>query len=154
MSVQFKEDPGNKKVYARIDRLGEITSRSIRHGFFMLGKDLKATANKNILAKPKGGKVYVTRGRAGRRRRHRASSPGESHANRSGMLRRSLGWKVQGSKSMEFGYGVDKAAPDYGKFVEDGTAKMKARPSLGIAVKQTNRNSELYFGEMFRRQTR
>jgi HK97 gp10 family phage protein len=120
----------------------------------MLGKDLKRTANKNILSKPKGGKVYIARTRGGRRRRHRSSAPGESHANRSGMLRRSLGWKVNGSKSMEFGYGVDKPAPDYGKFVEDGTFKMKPRPSLAIAVKQTNRNSELYVGQMFEKLTR
>jgi len=154
MSVQFKEDPKNKVVYAKIENLGKITSRSIRQGFFMLGKDLKRTANKNILSKPKGGKVYIARTRSGRRRRHRASAPGESHANRSGMLRRSLGWKVNGSKSMEFGYGVDKPAPDYGKFVEDGTFKMKPRPSLAIAVKQTNRNSELYVGQMFEKLTR
>jgi len=154
MSVQFKEDPKNKTVYAKIDNLGDLTRRSIRQGFFMLGKDLKSTANKNILSKPKGGKVYVTRGRSGRRRRHKASAPGESHANRSGNLRRSLGWKVTGSKNLEFGYGVIGPAPDYAKFVEDGTMRMKPRPSLEIAVKQVNRSSELYVGQMFEKLTR
>ena len=154
MSVQFKEDPKNKTVYLKIDNLGEITQRSIRQGFFMLGKDLKATANKNILSKPKGGKVYVTRGPSGRRRRHRASKPNETHANLSGTLRKSLGWKVKGSQSMEFGYGIVSPAPDYSKFVEFGTRRMAPRPSLQIAINQTNRNAELYFGNMFEKLTK
>lgn len=154
MSVQFKEDLRNDKVYAKIENLGNLTRQSIRQGFFMLGKDLKAVANKNILHKPKGGKVYVSRNRAGSRRRHRASKAFESHANFSGELRRSLGWKVSGSQSMEFGYGVVKPAPDYAQWVEEGTRNMAPRPSLVIAIKATNRNAEVYTGQMFEKLTK
>lgn len=151
MSIEFIEDPNNRIVYARIDNLENITRQAIRQGFFKLGNDLKKTANANILSRPKGGEVYVTRGPSGRRRRHRASAPDETHANRSGKLRRSLGYKIGGTSTLEFGYGVDKPAPDYGEFVEFGTSRMAPRPTLQIAINQTNRNAELFVSGAFQR---
>lgn len=155
MSIQFKEDINNQKVYIKIDNLKDITARSIRQSFFMLGKDLKKTANKAILKRPKSGRVYIIRTAGGRRRRHRASAPGESHANMTGKLRRALGYKIRGSKTLEFGYGVEAGnpAPDYGKYVEFGTGRMAPRPSLQNAMEETNRNAELYFGQQFERLT-
>lgn len=154
MSFKFVEDINNKKVYVKINDLEDLTRQSIRRGFFLLAQNLKRTANTNILKKPKSGRLYIKRNKGGARNRHRASAPGETHANETGKLRRSLGWIVSGSQKMEFGYGVDKPAPDYAKFVEDGTFKMAPRPSLAIAVKQTNRNAELYVSDMFRKLTK
>lgn len=146
--MQIKEDRQNKRVFLRVDQLGPRTKQGIREGFFEFGKDLKQTANKEILRRPKGGRTYIIRGPGGGRRRHVASAPGETHANRSGTLRRSMGWKVNGGRSMEFGYGVGyqaAPAPDYAGYVEDGTRKMAPRPSLGNAVKATERNAERHF---------
>ena len=149
MTVKIIEDLKNKKVYLKIDRLGEITRQSIRKSFYLLGKDLVRTTSKAILKKPKGGRVYIRVFKSGVRRRHRASAPGETHANMSGALRRSLGYKIGGSISLEFGYGVDKPAPKYGKWVEFGTRKMAARPSLQNAIQATSRNAETYVGNQF-----
>ena len=145
----FKEDFQNRKVYIKIAGLRDMTRRSIRHGFFALGKDLKLTTNKDILRKPKSGRTYIRVDRAGRRRRHVASAPGETHANLTGKTRRSLSWQVYGFKSMEFGYGVSgPPAPDYAEALEFG-GKNEPRPSLQNNINAVNRNSEIYFTERF-----
>ncbi len=151
MTFRFIEDLDNKKVYVQIENLNNLTTQSIRKGFFALGKDLKITANREILRKPKSGRTYILRTRNGARRRHVASAPGETHANLSGKLRRSLSWQVSGSTQLEFGYGVGKDAPVYGKFLENGTRRMDPRPSLANAIRETNRNGEVYFKEEFKK---
>jgi len=144
--MDVKMQPGGDAVLLRIQNAGQITKRGIRQGFFSLGKDLKATANEDILRKPKKGHTYIVRGPSGRKRRHVASAPGESHANLSGKLRRSIGWKVSGAENMEFGYGAGPdEAPDYADFVENGTSRMAARPSLRNAVDKNIRNAEVHF---------
>ena len=143
--MMIRAAPGNNTVLLKISNLGELTERGIRHGFFRFAKDLKQDVNREILRKPKGGRVYRIRTRSGYRR-HTASAPGETHANLSGTLRKSLGWKVRGAKSMEFGYGVDVTpAPDYAEAVEEGTRRMAARPSLRLGVKRNMRNAEKHF---------
>lgn len=150
MSFKMKIDSSSRKVLVKATNLKKLTRRSIRHGWFALAKDLKLTANTEILRRPKGGRVYIITGPSGRRRRHISSAPGETHANLSGKLRRSLGWTVRGHSGMEFGYGVDKTAPEYPEFVEFGTNRMKPRPSLQNAIRETNRNSTQYFTERFK----
>ena len=129
---------GNKRQLATLARTEELVRHSVRHAFFELGKNLKFEANREILHKPKTGRTYIIRTPDGRRRRHVASSPGETHANMSGRLRRSISWKVFGEDSMVFGYGVSvtgkNAAPKYDEYVEFGTRKMGARPSLENAI--------------------
>lgn len=153
MTIEFKEDFRNKRVYIKINDLENITRQSIRRGFFMLGKDLVRETSKQILKHPKTGRVYLLRTPSGRRRRHRSSAPGETHANLTGKLRRSLGFRIGGFRTLEFGYGVDKKAPEYGKFLEFGTARMAARPSLQNAMKAVNRNAETYVESEFEKLT-
>ncbi len=147
-------DRRGKRVLLMARDVELLTRRSIRHGWFALGADLKRTANKEILRKPKSGRVYYVRGPSGRRRRHVASAPGETHANLSGALRKSLSWKVRGHHQLEFGYGVDDAglgkqnAPPWAQ-IEFGWGRVKARPSLQISIKATNRNAIKYFTERF-----
>lgn len=142
--IKVESDPANRTSLLKLDRGVEFSQRAIRQGFFQLGKDLKATADKEILRKPKSGRTYIIRGAGGSRRRHVASAPGETHANLSGKLRHSLGWAVQGAAQMEFGY-IDGLIPEYAPFVEFGTRRMAARPSLSNAVGTTVRNAEIYF---------
>jgi HK97 gp10 family phage protein len=138
MGVAVREDRNGDLVYRELVALPEAGTRAIRHAWFDYGKDLKVNANKAILAKPRYGRVYVIRGPSGRRRRHVASRPYESHANMTGRLRRSISWKVRGHTEMTFGYGVSttalNTAPDYAFFVEFGTSRMVERPSLGNAI--------------------
>lgn len=146
MSIRVKSDRGNERTFARLDRTREFTRRSIRQAWFQLGRDLRAEANREILRRPKSGRTYFIRTRGGRRRRHVASAPGETHANLSGALRRSLSWKVRGTDSMDFGYGVSGAgAPEYASFVEFGTRRMDPRPSLENAIDALQANAQQHF---------
>lgn len=159
MSVTVTEGIDNPKAFLKMMGLEGATRRSIRHAWFELGKDLRAEANREILRKPKSGRVYVVRGRGGRRRRHVASAPGETHANLTGKLRRSIGWKVSGSDQMDFGYGVAStgrnAAPPYAPAIEFGRAdgSIAPRPSLQNAIRATQRRVPVEFEDQMERET-
>ena len=144
MSIQVINPSGNERVFAKLEDAVPAGNRASRQAWFVLGKDLKAEANRAILAKNKTGRVYIIRS-AGGRRRHRASAPGQSHANLTGELRRSLSWRVFGHDSMDFGYGARGGAPRYAKFVELGTTRMDPRPTLQNALDASARNAELAF---------
>ena len=148
MSVKFTGSRQNRKVFAVIEDLPGLTRRGLRQGMFKAGQGLIGEANREILKGSKTGIVYIRRTRAGRRRRHKSSAPGETHANLSGALRKSLSFQLRGSSEIEFGYGVSsgKDAPEYAKWVEFGTTKMKARPSLNNALDAEQGNMTQHFG--------
>lgn len=130
---------GHDEMVLNVRNLDKATRRGARQGFYKVGKSLKATANKNILEKPKSGKTYIVRrGPTGRRSRHIASARGESFANRSGAARSTLGFDVRGANQLEFGFRKN-AQTEYTKFLEDPN-KLN-RPTLKIAIKQNQRNS-------------
>lgn len=137
ITVRETSTEGNARVFARLEGAERLTRRAARQAWFRLGAFLRDSASREILRKPKGGRTYLVR-LGGRLVRHRASAPGETHANLSGRARRSLGFKIQGIDTLEFGYGVSvrgsNAAPEYGRFLEFGTSRMAPRPSLGNAV--------------------
>ena len=145
--MQVKSSIGNRHVELKIAESGKLTRAGIRWAFFMLGRDLQETANREILRKPKHGQLYIVRTPSGRKRRHRASAWGEAHANLTGTLRKSMGWKVRGSNELEFGYGLAKPAPDYAHNIE----VTKNRPSLKLSVDANQRNAELHFARQIKR---
>jgi HK97 gp10 family phage protein len=150
VSVNFRVEAGRGagQSFRKLSTLAQGTKRSIRQGWFSIGRNLSQEANREILRKPKSGRVYFIR-RGGRRFRHIASAPFETHANITGKARRSVSWKVHGTDSMDFGYGVSttakNAAPIYAPFLEFGTRKMAPRPSLSNAIVREQRNSEVEF---------
>ena len=148
MTIKFKSDRKNDRVFLVIKDIPKLTRRGLRQGMFKVGHSLIAVASRDILRGAKTGVVYIRRDRSGRRRRHQSSAPGETHANRSGLLRRSLSFQLRGSSEIEFGYGVSsgKEAPDYAGFVEFGTTKMKARPSLRNTLNSEQGNMTQHFG--------
>ncbi len=149
MTIEFKAGRQNRRIFDEFGNVNHNMRQSIRRGWFRLGQDLKSEANKEILKKPKHGRTYFIRTKSGRRRRHVASAPGETHANLSGRLRRSISWKVHGHEKLDFGYGIattaKNKAPPYDVFVEFGTSRMEARPSLQNAINETQRNAEDHF---------
>lgn len=138
MAIAIRHDRGNRPVYREAQVLPSRLQQSIRRGFFNYMSALKRRANREILHGKKTGRVYVIRMPSGRRKRHQSSAPGETHANLTGKLRRSLSWRVNGWESAVFGYGVStdasNVAPVYAPFLEFGTAKMLPRPSLLNAI--------------------
>lgn len=143
MSVSI--DKASRKAVMRIRGLKKLTRSGVEHGAYVSGRGLIKSVSAEILKKPKGGATYVRRDKANRRRKHVASAAGETHANMSGALRRSLSFKAS-RKSLEFGYGVQSGdAPEYAAFVEFGTKRMKARPSLQNGINSEGRNMEKNF---------
>ncbi len=133
-------DTKSRKVLLGIRDIKKNTEKGIRHGFYLLGKELVRCASQDILRKPITGRVYKYKGR-----RHRASIAGEAPANRSGVLRRSLDFKVHGSDGMEFGYEAD-----YGKYLED--EQIHNRPALLISIKKNERNAANYFEQEIKKE--
>ncbi len=141
---------GNERVFTELASIEGATRRAVRQAWFALGKDLERQARREARRRPKSGRVYVIQIR-GRIRRHRASAPGESHANRTRELIDSVGWKVHGSDSMDFGYGITSDAPRWAPHVELGTRNMDARPTLENAINAIQGTAEERWQEaMFR----
>lgn len=153
MSIEFTSTRSTDDVLEQVRHLGDDMGRAMRHTWFAIGDDFIKRAQKEIKRKPKSGRVYMIRISSKKQRkyglstrtRHVASAPGETHANRSGDLMDSLGYKVRGSDSVELGYGVGEPRVDYDVFVEDGTKRMKPRPSVELALKYIIANGEGHF---------
>ncbi len=151
--IEITVSAESRRVLLRMRNMRRTAKRGMLSGWIQLGESLKRDANKEILRHPKSGRLYRVRaGRSGRGRlrNHRASAPGETHANITGRVRRSLSWKTSGFDEMTFGYGVGSnkqgLPPDYAKDLEFGTKRTKARPSLQNAIKGNIRNAQTYFG--------
>lgn len=155
MFFGVRQDRNNDVVFREVDQMTTRLQQVFRRGFLLYMQALKRRANHEILHGKKTGRVYRVR-KGGRVRNHRASAPGETHANLSGRLRRSLSWKVHGWQRAEFGYGVatnaSEVAPLYAPFVEFGTSRMEARPSLENAIEAEP--VEGYFDAAFDREFR
>ncbi len=144
MSITIES--GSLKAVSKIKGLEKLADVAVERASFKSGKGLVATASKQILARPKGGQTYIRRDRLGRRRRHVASAEGESHANMTGTLRKSLGFKVS-KRELTFGYGVDRGdAPIYARKINS------TRPSLEIAINSEQRNIENHVRREIRKQ--
>lgn len=126
--------------------LDRAPRRGIRQGFYALGKDLVKQARQNIIKGPKTGKLYRI---PGRKRLHRASAPGQPPANRKGDLQKSVGFQLQGSHEMEYGY-RDTVA--YGRILElggdagvGGRSHIDPRPNLTTVVEDSPKNAREHF---------
>lgn len=113
-----------------INNIESLYKRGMRQGWFRVGNILSEELNRQVLNTPKTGRTYSRRDRIGRRRRHRASAPGETPANMTGEYRRSRGYEIRGSDQLEFGLRDPKS-----KFLEAGTRRMDPRPGIANAVK-------------------
>ena len=141
MSFDFIADHSNRRAELALSNSQRNTVRGIRQAFYFIGRDMRSTANKNILERPRSGRVYKIKGR-----RHVASSPGESFANFTGAARRTLGFQVRGGDNMEFGFRKNSRTI-YTKILEEE----KNRPTLEIAVKSNSRNAIKHFRKEIKR---
>ena len=123
----------NMKAFESATNIEANTKFGIERGLFRLGKDLIQSFNQQTKER-KSGKLYRV---PGRRRRVRASAPGESPAVRTGKYKKAVGYKISGT-TMRFGNSVE-----YAGFLETGTSRMKARPGLGNSIKDNQRNGLL-----------
>lgn len=131
-------DNQSKKVLVEIKDAKKTLRKNVRYSLYKIGSRLRQTASKNILKKPRQGRVYRYKNR-----RHKASIRGESWANRSGKARRGLNFKVRGSSDLNFGNTVD-----YVKYLED-TDKLN-RPAMLISLQKNSATIDRYLNRAVR----
>lgn len=95
-------ETSSRNVYKQVTKLRSNVETQLRKSLHNIGKELKATAKKDILAKPKGGLTYRILDKNGKGRRHVASKNGESWANKSGRARKGIQYSVKGSKQLHY----------------------------------------------------
>ncbi len=110
-------------VRNRIYRIVATIERGLTSGKKLVGQGLVRETKFEIKDKSgKSGRMYMIRYASGRRRRHQASAPGESHANLTGALRNSVSYRTKGD-DIVFGYGVGPIpAPAHARTIEFGGA--------------------------------
>lgn len=138
----IKEGSNNREVFLSLDNIEENSRRGIRQGFFRVGHLLERNLRKETIKKNKTGRFYSRRTKSGRKRRHRASAPGQTPAKFTGNYRKHIGFQIKGSESMDFGI---RDGADYAEFLEGGTRNMKPRPGVGNTVKETEKDTQRFF---------
>ena len=129
--IHIKNDFRNRKTFISIDKATHNVREGLRDALTEIGKENVRHTQRLIKEPPKTGRFYLFRGRL-----HQASAPGQSPANRSGKLLKSVRYRTHNWDSMEFGDHVP-----YGKYLELGTHKMEPRPHLGRTVRQKRRDT-------------
>jgi len=135
INVDIVSPEGNKRSFKSVESIAANTAFGIEKAFYFVGKNLMSEFSRQVLEKNKTGRIYIRRTRSGAKRRHRASAPGETPANRTGTYRKGIGFKVQGAKQLVFGNDVE-----YAGFLESGTSRMKPRPGLSNTIKASERD--------------
>lgn len=135
----IEESAANIRIRAQIKNAPNATTRGIRNALYTIGKELWKHSRDLIKNPPKTGRLYRIKGR---KKRHKASAPGQAPANRTGTLRRHIGFLVQGDTNLEFGV---RLLVEYGKYLELGTSKMEKREFLTRSVREKQKDTEIYF---------
>ena len=109
------------------------------------GFNLVKTAKDGMQRETKKGRVYKRRGR----RAKRASAAGQYPGIVSGKTIQSVFFEIRGSSQMEFGIRDRKDGPkDLPKWLEEGTSKMKPRPTLALTHAAREKDTLNYLRRM------
>ena len=152
MIISFETNLPTANTLRQIEEQGDDVRKTIRDTFYFMGVELKKKISANIKdTSQKTGNVYFVR-KKGRRVRHQASAPFETHADLSGVLRRSLAFKVQGTENLKIGYGVNpnRDAPVYA-LIEFGFGNIQPRPSIANVLDDPPNTHNLEFETFFER---
>lgn len=134
----------NFQAFSLPDKLGTVAPQKIKYALFLICKNTQKAAITDTKT-PKSGRIYFYN-KNGRRIRHIASAPSESHANLTGALNKEMNFKVTSPKEALFGYSNNSK---YGKFLELGTSKMSPRPTLKNAMeKEMQKNRAILTNEL------
>lgn len=126
MTIKMAIDRKNRRADIHIKNANRVTKNQIRLGFMMLGNRLVDDCRRYILEPPKTGIKWPSL-------KNRSSKKGESPAEQSGLLRRSINYQQRGGDQMDFGSRID-----YAPFLEGDLE----RPFISRAVDENERNGE------------
>lgn len=107
-----------RKITVKVDKITPEIKKGINTALFEIGSENTQQVKKYIYSPPKTGRWYRYKNRM-----HRASAPGQSPANRSGYLARSIDYKVRDWYEVEI-----FSTAKYAYWLEEGTTKMLPRP--------------------------
>lgn len=148
MTDKFVHIERESETYLRnISKHTEAMRQGYRIAFYNIGLENVTHSKMLILKPPKTGRLYRI---PGRKKRHRASAPGEPPANLKGNLRRGVDFIVEGSDKMTFG-----EKEPYGRILELGGRRtfsngnsvyIEPRPYLIRAVKHNSAYAEHQLG--------
>lgn len=144
----IEQPRSNEVIIQNLIDSPENAARGVRRGFHRFGKELVDRNRKLIRKGPKTGKLYRI---PGRKRRHRASAPGEAPANLTGDLARSIGYEILSSGS-EMAYGSrsekdSKGGVPYGAWLDGGTKRIKPRPHVSRTATELEHRGEIILNE-------
>jgi len=148
MAIKITIDAQSRKAIASLGFISKRAKEGIRAAFYDIGRDLRKDIRNDILFAPKSGRTYLVRLK-GRIKRHKSSAPGETAANLTGKYFNSIDYNVKGSNQLEFGSRVI-----HGKFLEEGTRRMKPRPGLGNSIRKKESEIEQYLAAAIKRNLR
>ena len=132
--IRIKADHANREVHLHLEKTSLFFREGIRNALFEIGDENSKQLKKFIIDPPHTGIIYNRPGNMGQQ--HQASAPGESPADMTGKLSKSVNYKVRGSYEVEFGEKMP-----YGKYLEEGTAKIQPRPHLIRTVRKKERDN-------------
>jgi hypothetical protein len=141
MSFRVRADTRNRRVEARLRGVDRLSHEAIREAYYLIGNDLVDEARRLIQEPPKTGRLYRIRGS-----RHRASARGEAPANLTGLLKRSVGYRIRSNQELLFGAGTE-----YAPFLENGTQKIQPRPFLIASIRNNERNIQRHIERQIER---
>lgn len=134
IEATITEPTGNRRALKSALNLADNTRRGVELSWFVIAKDLRSEFSRQVLSRNKTGRFYIRRDRLGRGRKHQASAPGETPANRTGTYRKAIDWLIR-LNELVFGNNAEHAG-----FLELGTSRMKKRPGLGNTIKAGERD--------------
>lgn len=146
--IQFKPMAGTGKRVLRALASPAMFEAHKQAALLQVGQDLVRFAQTGIERQIKKGRVYGVKRKGGRKvlvpyraglPSHTASAPGQFPAILNGDVLRSIRFDKRGAREIEFGSTDPKAV-----WLENGTGRMKARPTLARAVKERQKNAFNY----------
>lgn len=126
---------GTIRALKSAENIAARTRFGIEKALWRSGKTIITEFKRQVIAKDKTGRLYIRRTAGGLRRRHRASAPGQTPANRTGNYRKSIGFSVDGAHQLTVGNSAE-----YAGFLEVGTSRMRARPGLANSIRSSERD--------------
>lgn len=144
MSIKLDiiDHAGNSRSTESAKNIAANTRFGVEKALWHSGKDLQSEFSKQVLAKDKTGRIYFRQTKGGGKRRHRASGPGQTPANRTGAYRKGFGFSVDRADQLRIGVEAIGDGPGglYPLYLELGTSRMAARPGLGNTVRAGERD--------------
>jgi hypothetical protein len=124
MSVTVTVHKRSKQVLIDLGNHDRRFTRGIREALHDIGQLHVEEIQRLLNTGPKTGRIYKRPGRPD----HRASAPGQAPATDTGDLSKSVDYEARADQ-LEVG---DRES--YGRWLEDGTKRMKPRPHVGVAA--------------------